>query len=78
VSASAKPAARVRLAKSIGSRVREERTRVGLTQGELAERAGIHRENVNRMERGRHLPDLEVLVRVAAALEVCVADLLPA
>ena len=35
-----------------GAELRHERRRVGLTQRELAERMGLHRNTVARLERG--------------------------
>ena len=52
-------------------RVRELREALGLTQAELAERAGIRRATVNRIENARVMAiDLEVLEKLASALRV--------
>lgn len=59
----------------IGQRVRAERTRQGRTIAELAERTGLQRPNLSRLEHGRHEPSLETLQRVADALGVPVARL---
>lgn len=40
----------------------------GLTQAELAKKAGIPRSNITRFESGNYNPSLELLVRIAAAL----------
>ena len=40
----------------------------GITQAELAKRAGIPRSNITRFESGNYNPSLEQLVRIAAAL----------
>ena len=40
----------------------------GMTQAELAKRAGIPRTNITRFEIGNYNPSLEMLVRIAAAL----------
>lgn len=42
----------------------------GMTQAELARRAGIPRTNITRFESGNYNPSLEMLVRIAAALDV--------
>ncbi len=42
----------------------------GLTQGELARRAGIARETLSRWESGAQHPSLESLDRIAAAAGV--------
>lgn len=52
--------------------VREARNRAGLTQRELAERAGTSQAAVARYERGRGLPSLDTLDRL---VEACGFDL---
>ena len=47
-----------------GDLLREARLRAGLTQAELAERAGTARSQVSRYERGDVLPSLEALRRL--------------
>ena len=42
----------------------------GITQAELAKRAGVPRSNITRFESGNYNPSLELLVRIAAALEM--------
>jgi transcriptional regulator with XRE-family HTH domain len=52
-------------------RVRELREALGLTQAELAERAGVRRATVNRIENARVTAiDLEVLEKLAGVLGV--------
>lgn len=40
----------------------------GITQAELAKRAGIPRSNITRFESGNYNPSLEMMVRIAEAL----------
>lgn len=47
-----------------------------MTQRELADRAGILRPNIGRLEAGRHTPTLPTIRSLAKALEVSVFDLL--
>jgi transcriptional regulator with XRE-family HTH domain len=47
--------------------VREARERAGLSQAELAARAGTSQSAVARYERARALPDLPTLHRIVAA-----------
>jgi transcriptional regulator with XRE-family HTH domain len=47
--------------------LREARTRAGLTQRELAKRAGTAQSVVARVERGQTSPTLETLTRLLAA-----------
>ena len=63
------------VARRIGRRVRELREAKDLTTYELAQRSGIHRPNISRIESGRHMPNLDTLVRLAQALGTSVADL---
>ena len=52
-------------------RVRELREALGLTQAELADRAGVRRATVNRIENAHVTAiDLEVLEKIANALRV--------
>lgn len=41
-----------------------------LTQAELAERSGMSRTNITRFESGKYNPSLEMLVKIAAAMEM--------
>lgn len=56
--------------------VKVYRSERGWTGGELAERAGIRREEVSRIENGRKEPSAKVLKRLAKALGVSVHDLM--
>ena len=42
----------------------------GITQQEIADRTGIKRTNVARIESGKNAPTIEVLVKLAAALDM--------
>ena len=42
----------------------------GLTQQQIAERTGMQRTNIVRIESGRYVPTLEVLIKLAAALDM--------
>jgi transcriptional regulator with XRE-family HTH domain len=57
-------------------RLRTLREARGWTQAQLAERAGLTREYVGRLEGGRQDPRLSVVRRLAKALGVTVNDLL--
>lgn len=52
----------------IGDKILTERKKLELTQEELAERAGIAREQINRYEKGRIIPDMDTLFKIATAL----------
>ena len=42
----------------------------GITQTELARRTGISQPNITRFESGNYNPSLEMMVRMAAALDM--------
>lgn len=62
-------------ARAVGSRVRELRTRLGISQQDLAELAFLHPSNLGKLERGAANPNLDTLTRLAVALETTVSDL---
>jgi transcriptional regulator with XRE-family HTH domain len=57
------------------SRVRAARDRAGLTQAELAQRAGVSRALVAAVEAGRHAPAVDAALRLATALDSTVEAL---
>lgn len=61
-----------RLARNIAIR----RKALGLTQAQLAEKLGVETETLSRFERGKHLPSLVTLERLAGLLQVTVSELL--
>ncbi len=61
--------------KKLGSKVQHLRHDQGLSQEELADRAGLHRTYVSGVERGVRNPTLTVIDRLARALGVTVAVL---
>jgi ribosome-binding protein aMBF1 (putative translation factor) len=53
----------------IGQAVRERRRALGLSQTELAARAGMTQPALSRLEAGGVVPTLPLLARIAAALD---------
>src|SRR5918993_1960750 len=60
----------------LGGRVRELRRGRGLTLEELAERSGVSRAMISKVERGEKNPTLAVAAKVAEGLEITLSELL--
>lgn len=60
----------------LGKNVKRLRRRQRLSQEELAARCDLHRTYVSGVERGVRNPTLQVLAKLATALEVPISDLL--
>jgi putative transcriptional regulator len=58
-----------------GEALRERRLAAGLSQEELAERCGIDRKSISRMETGTFSPRLDSVWSVAEALDLSMATL---
>lgn len=52
------------------------RKQKGLTQEELAIRLNVVRQTVSKWEKGRSVPDADILAQIAEVLDVSVSDLL--
>ncbi|GGJ82203.1 hypothetical protein GCM10011583_12200 [Streptomyces camponoticapitis] len=59
----------------IGTRIRAAREAAGLTQIQLAEMAGLDHKTIHRIEYAITDPSLTMLIRIAAALDTALADL---
>ena len=55
---------------AFGEAVREKRFELGLSQEELANAAQIERSHMGKIERGEHLPNLVLILRLAKALSI--------
>ena len=53
-----------------GKKVREERTKLGLSQEALASRAGVHRTYVGMIERAEKNITLKNIEKIARALKI--------
>lgn len=53
-----------------GRNVRRLRVALGVSQEEFADRAGLHRTYISGMERGKRAPTIEVVEKLAKALDV--------
>jgi transcriptional regulator with XRE-family HTH domain len=61
----------------IGENLKKARFRAGLTQAELAEKAGTTQTTVARIERDAVQPEVTTVRKLAKALDASIADLLP-
>ncbi|MBX3253893.1 MAG: helix-turn-helix transcriptional regulator [Chitinophagaceae bacterium] len=50
----------------IGARIRELRESAGMTQNQLAEKSRLLASNIDRIEKGKYSPDLDILSCIAA------------
>ncbi|MFB7722815.1 MULTISPECIES: helix-turn-helix domain-containing protein [unclassified Nocardia] len=62
--------AEAKLAIELANAIRERRIELGLTQAQLAQRAGLHQPDVSRLESGGGTPTIGMLDRLAHALEL--------
>jgi transcriptional regulator with XRE-family HTH domain len=58
-----------------GDKVREERHKLGLSQEELASRAGVHRTYIGMIERAEKNITLENVEKIASALKITLPDI---
>jgi transcriptional regulator with XRE-family HTH domain len=62
---------------AVGARIRDHRHTAGLSQVQLAEQAGIDHKTISRAENGVYAVSIDQLARLARALGVSSAELLP-
>jgi transcriptional regulator with XRE-family HTH domain len=60
----------------LGGRLRELRTKRGLTQVQLAERCRVPQSRISAIEKGSHIPNVETVLRLARALGCKVSALM--
>lgn len=64
------------VSRRVGANLRRAREQLGISQEELADRAGLHRTYVSGVERGVRNPTVVVLEKIAKALKVKSSSLL--
>ncbi|MGH2936654.1 MAG: helix-turn-helix domain-containing protein [Solirubrobacterales bacterium] len=64
------------VAERFGENLRRVRRREGLSQEQLAARAGLHRTEVGKLERAGRLCRIDTLIRLAGAMAVAPGELL--
>lgn len=65
-----------KLSEVFGKLIRDQRTKNGLSQEELATRSGFHRTYIGMIERGEKNITLNNALKLANALDLSISDLL--
>lgn len=60
-----------------GRRLRKARHAVGFTQGDLADKVGLCTASICYYERGRSIPNIELMSKMCSVLEVRFEDIVP-
>ena len=60
-----------------GQNIRKARTKAGLTQEQLAERADLHANYYARVERGEENPSYETIEKIVKALRTKASAVIP-
>lgn len=63
------------MSERLGNALKERRTELGLTQGELAELCLVSRKTINTVENGIFVPSTVLALKLAQALNVPVEQL---
>lgn len=66
----------MKVTQRVGANLRRAREDRGISQEELADRAGLHRTYISGVERGVRNPTVVVLEKIAKALKVKTSTLL--
>ena len=67
--------ATINLKTLLGMAIKTQRASLGISQEELAHRAGLHRTYVSDLERGARNPSIESIEKLAGALQISVSNL---
>jgi len=63
------------VSKKFGSKVRQARMKIGISQEELAFQSGLDRTYISGIERGTRNPSLKNIEKIAKALKISPAEL---
>ena len=63
------------MAERLGNHIREARTKLGLTQAQLAETVGVSRKTINTVENGVFIPSTVLALQLSKALGTSVESL---
>jgi transcriptional regulator with XRE-family HTH domain len=62
--------------KIIASNIILARKEKGLTRAQLADKVGIFRQSIERIEKGEHSFKINTLIKISKALDISIYDLL--
>ena len=62
------------ITQQVGSRIKELRHKLGISQEELADRAGVHRTYIASLEVGKRNVSIIALEKIVNALEVSLSE----
>lgn len=65
----------IQILREFGLRIQQERRKLGISQEELAYRAGLHRTYIGMIERAERNITLENIKKLADALQLRIKDL---
>lgn len=61
-------------AQAFGLAVRTRRIEIGLSQEQLANSSNVERSHMGKIERGEHMPNLVLILRLAVALQMSAGE----
>jgi putative transcriptional regulator len=61
--------------KSVGNNLKEIRSKLGMTQAELAEQVGVARVSILAIENGRFIPTIETALRISQVLNTSIENI---
>ena len=61
--------------KVLGEKVRKERKLAGLTQEQLAEKVGVRRETIMRLEKAQYNPSLKLAIDISRVVEAPIEEI---
>lgn len=64
------------VAKAFGQKLAMAREKAGLSQEELGHLSSVHRTAISELERGRNVPGMDTVIRLAGALGIDPCDLM--
>jgi transcriptional regulator with XRE-family HTH domain len=63
--------------KAMGALIQRRRKDQGMRQEDVSEKSGLSRSYICDVEKGRYIPSIDTLLKIAGALGVPVTDLMP-